>query len=1726
MLRFLKVILLLVIVLGILAGVGLYVAARPGWVRERIRDILAQELANRTGREVQVGAVEGNLLTGIIINDLAIAEQQGLSEGVVLGAGQVRIKYNLLAVLRGQVAAAASVQQIDLYQVYVKVVRDETGQINLTRIFPPAEVPVPPEKRFRGTVIVHSGVIDLEDQALIANQAESLALRLTAVEGQVAVNPYGPVVVTVQAKSGRFGSVKLRAQADTENRVFCIDGSVIGLDGPWWFDIFARSDEFRLTQGQVDGSFSFWSLPGASGANSVGYFAAVTISKGQAAISRLSPSEVTFAGEMYVTPEGIDIHRLDAQWAGAQVGCTGTIFDFSALAVDLDISIGGVDRRHLASLLPADVRTSLPDITGLRSVAAQVEAVGPWPHVAVHVIGESMLPLQVQSGMQVTVDDLSFEGWMPDITEPAVLVEVGAGKVQPAAIDIPRLIPTSSSPPAPTQTLKVSSLEDMRVSLLYAGQIPVAETWVAIDKVTLGELSVDNVTAAVQVVGSTVRIEGLQAQALGGSITGHGLIQDAFAEDRTIHLDGLAQGLDLTHLHALDLDLPADLAGRANLLFAGRIDRGNPQITARLHARDLRVNGLEAEDIVGLVEIEDGAISFPLLAVTDPKGLVWARGMIDTTGQWTAKVAAAELDVGAIGQQLGQAGMGGIGYAAGEIGGGPDGPRGQVEAVVFEPGYEQYQGDLVLSRIVGNADQVRVEELWVARDTAIIRGQGQLTHLDLEAKNANVAGEVKIVGFRVQDVGELTGQPLPAAGNVEGQIVLSGTLRRPVAEGQLHLDYGSYGGYSVDTASLSFGLAEDTLQLHHVRIRAGDAIVEVEGKIWSIYDQAQYEGQLSASGIYLQDITPLQQMGLEVAGEVKIPVAHIKSGPRGMEGEGRLVAAHITIAGEPITNIDTLVTIGDNQLQLQRTSLQAAGGQVEAAATYNWQEQYLSANVDIDSVDIQRLLWLAVPIAGAVPEAHNGTSKQIQQQLRSLSLRTQGRLSLSTQLEGSPADLGATVQLAVAGARWDGKWLPQMKGRFNLNLVAGQVVSLTDIDMEMAEAPRGYGLLILTGDIEPGGELSLVADASSFDLALWQSWMPPQLRIGGTMGLTVVAEGPTNSPRLKGSVDILNANFQGVRFDLVSVPIVNVTEEQIDIDTLILKRGQQQIVMDGYLPFTWKPLGIPVDEQMKFVARVKQTDLSFFPPVIAEFIQGAKEGKGGAEHSAWADMKAQGEVNSEVSLTGSIAQPVLQGYLRIADGELSGPSWKYPIKDIDLDIQLVREEGQNILQVRQAQAHWDNTALMVDGQISIVTATNLLKNTFDISLRVEAPQQRLWPGTAITELAGQVDLITQADGTHLLAVSQLGGQLGQGSVYLSGTSKLTQLALHALANNASDFRLEFSQAEVGYADMFKGVVAGLITARNPQPGAPLHIAGGLTVHHARLGPPTGGGVGAPGWRGLSADFPNPTFDVAIAIGTRVALSSPGINAPLQPTAKAVLISGTPQRPVITGQIEVQKGKTSVPGGAVSVTGLGVKYRVGPSPTSYEIPAELELSGQVWGSAERIISSATVGGQTVGPIHIYIDIAGSLPDQITVRTRSEPLLSEEQIYAMLGTEPFGQLVGTQEAANIRGIVSKQFMGLLAAGFRAKIFEPIEEQLRRTLGLSEFSVHFAFDQPLEVHIGKYVLEDFLVSYQHTIVAETTDKWDLSLSYRLPRRLHVSYSTNESGEAQVRIGRTYAF
>jgi autotransporter translocation and assembly factor TamB len=361
---------------------------------------------------------------------------------------------------------------------------------------------------------------------------------------------------------------------------------------------------------------------------------------------------------------------------------------------------------------------------------------------------------------------------------------------------------------------------------------------------------------------------------------------------------------------------------------------------------------------------------------------------------------------------------------------------------------------------------------------------------------------------------------------------------------------------------------------------------------------------------------------------------------------------------------------------------------------------------------------------------------------------------------------------------------------------------------------------------------------------------------------------------------------------------------------------------------------------------------------------------------------------------------------------------------------------------------------------------------------------------------------------------------------LSGSAGLTTFSPTELADNSYDLKVTFDRAYLQRGRQFRGVVDGVLSVAGAPdeqagPETQVQVTGELMVHQAEVGlvipkAPTAGRE----ILSLSRRYPTPVFDVKVNAGEAVRIKGLGVTIPVEPSTIAHL-TGSLHKPVMVGRISSPSGGIQVPGGGIQVNTANIEYEFGPKPgylSRDRLP--LELRGQIRAEARQVITNAEIPGWGAGDVEIIILVHGNLPDDIRVDTRSEPPLSEQQILALIGSE---QLAGLEVGGRGRGfdeILTEQALNLLAAGFRARIFDPIESELRRILGLSEFNVTFGFDQAVDIRLGKYLLKDLLVSYERSFGTAGIDEYDLSVSYRLKNRLRVAYTTDERGDHRIKL------
>ena len=110
------------LVLGaLLVDQGLYILSRTHWFNQRVDNALERA----TRRELQFGHM-GASLRGIFVEDVKIAEQGGVSEGIFAQIGRLQIRFSLLHLLRGHL----KIRGIVLSDTHVKLVVRADGTTN------------------------------------------------------------------------------------------------------------------------------------------------------------------------------------------------------------------------------------------------------------------------------------------------------------------------------------------------------------------------------------------------------------------------------------------------------------------------------------------------------------------------------------------------------------------------------------------------------------------------------------------------------------------------------------------------------------------------------------------------------------------------------------------------------------------------------------------------------------------------------------------------------------------------------------------------------------------------------------------------------------------------------------------------------------------------------------------------------------------------------------------------------------------------------------------------------------------------------------------------------------------------------------------------------------------------------------------------------------------------------------------------------------------------------------------------------------------------------------------------------------------------------------------------------------------------------------------------------------------------------------------------------------
>ncbi|MGI5820310.1 MAG: hypothetical protein ACOX9R_19660, partial [Armatimonadota bacterium] len=1027
--RVITILLILVTTAALVGEAARSVMETEGQWQEWLQLLVAQEVANTLDRQVQLGPIAEISLDGVEARWLAVAEDYYLRDGEMIRADRLRIAFDLRGMLRRDVAPAAGISKVRIEDGWAYVVRDAAGELNVERLLPEPVEPTPPEDSFQGTITIVRTTVIYDDYAVETVPGGPLNVELADLNAEIDMREIGWASVELSARErlGRFRTVVVRGQAELETGFAWANADVSGIDAAYWFGMFARAEGVELHRGVVDVSGSLGFLPGEPGGGEATLAGSARVRDAEVTLAALSGRRVVADATLTGTMDGVRIHSLDARIDGTTITATGFIGDWDEPVIDVAFDAMVTEPRELLDLVPepdeqTQAQIDAVEISGPLMVTGAM--IGPIKRANLSAYIEAPGQIRYASADvgEIVAGPLDLRVDILDLAD--VNARGRMNVVEASAVDLEPL--RASLPEEMQGPIEVSPLENVTAEVLWSNEIPVVRTDLAIPRVAVGEIAVVDLRTAVALADDVIYLRDLSAEPLGGRLSADVAIDLGGEDGPWAWADGRIEGIDLARLDELPgLSSAEGLRGEFSGDFAFEYDGGTPYLIANAVVESPGYEDYGAASLRALVVVDADAVEVLGAGFEDELGVGWVRGVMPFEGEMVASFAVAGVDLERVNERFGLEveGLGGEVFLTGSAGGTFEEPRVDARFRAFNATYEDYEIDAVTARISGGLEELEVSDLFASSGRIVARVDGSLREIDLEERDARIAGTVRLAGPVDQNALELAGlEDEDLVGAVNAEFDVAGTLRRPGAEGSVYLDFARYEAIATDDAVLRVSLRDDVLQMDELRVPVGDAVVSGNAIVTSLFDEPIISATVRASNVVLQDMAMWQEVGLPLSGTVSLPYLSVQGPLNDLTGLAQIEATELELGEQRIGRVSAAVLLDENAVTLRRTTIELAGGELSVEGRFRLDEKrILPSEVELADISISRLLHAAVPVAAWLDEngeaAGEGNGQSLARRLTALSLRLGGRLDGTVSVEGTipePAADGASSEETIA----------------------------------------------------------------------------------------------------------------------------------------------------------------------------------------------------------------------------------------------------------------------------------------------------------------------------------------------------------------------------------------------------------------------------------------------------------------------------------------------------------------------------------------------------------------------------------------------------------------------------------------------------------------------------------------------------------------------------------------
>lgn len=873
-----------------------------------------------------------------------------------------------------------------------------------------------------------------------------------------------------------------------------------------------------------------------------------------------------------------------------------------------------IDVADMAGLVPAD--NSLQLLAGkARDVVITLERSSKGSNYA----GEANL-----SGIAADIDGVPVReaGGLITFTPDNLYLYQNTAKVHGQPVAVRGRVSLNTSEPVLDLTVSSAGFDpavlgygQVQGAVLFDAQVSGTATNPSISgKFTLpqGQIvgyAASDATAKLTLANKVVTVEQAEASLFSGKIAGSGTVRLDTLE-YNLHVKG--NGLDLASVGS---PLPA-ITGRADcdVFLSGTGALSAAAINATATIRDGQAGGIPFNQVsAGISQSPEGLV-VDFLNARLGEGSITASGTIQHE-QLALTVRGQKLPLAVLAERFPELKLSGTTDFTGQVSGTTASPLfladfTAVGGQAFYQPFESITGSMQVTPELVKLENVQAKN---GITSHILNGSIGLTG----AQSVNVT--IITRQARAENIIELLAPGEKLTGNVDNDLMITGSLKDFTATGKMTLTEGSYRGQLIAKMTGSYRRAQGITRIENVLINSLNTEISLSG---TITDQNELDLAIAAHDIDMArinyglpyPITGRASFSGTLTGQPQVPVFH-----------GELSAAKLSLNGCDIETVVGTVNVNGNQIEIPRFSFSQGTGKFAFAGGVDIGSQWLNGSLDVSDADLGGLLTM---------------------------LRLPDK-DITGKLDGHIALSGSASRPSIA-----------LTGKVRSGTIKKYPLDNVDMDVELDNniitvktftANQGAGVLAIQGTADLDGPLNLEVGGRDIDAGLLTAWSDTTLAAKGKLNFGAQVSGTAAHPHTAMSLEISGGSVANATFDSLYGLFI-LENRSIHVNQLLLSKGPYRASAYGVIPlaaFTSKGRqSATLADQMNLKLRLDQADLSILPMLTKEV--------------SW----ATGETKGEVTIGGTVAEPTINGQLLIQNGTVKMASLADPIQKVAVDIQF------------------------------------------------------------------------------------------------------------------------------------------------------------------------------------------------------------------------------------------------------------------------------------------------------------------------------------------------------------------------------------------------------------------------------------------------------------------------